>query len=442
VDAAVIGVDDAEWGRRPVAFVVGEDVSETEIGRRLEHRLARFQRPDSVFVLDELPATAIGKVDTHRLRAMWDRRLDVREVHLYRISQPLKTPFVNSQVTMTDRESIIVEVVDHQGRSGFGECVAFSTPWYTPETVEGAWRVLANELAPSVLKTTYLHPGDVFASLSGVCDNLMAKGSIEPACWDLYGRITGEPMRVLLGATASRVLAGVSLGILPLDETLDEIRRYVAKGYTRVKLKIAPGDDVERMSRIRAEFPDLMLMVDANQGYSTEQVDVLRGLDPLGLVCIEEPLANATPRELNALQARLSTPICVDETIKTERDLQAVLLEPDLRNINLKIGKFGGVTPSLELYRECRKRGIVLWLGGMYETGVSKYLHASFETLDGFDVPGDISETARYFERDLVVPEVRVVNGEIVLPGGAGLAFELDRERIRELSTDHICVSA
>lgn len=442
VDARIIGVGDVEWGRRPVAFVAGKDVTGTEIGRLLEHRLARFQRPDSVFVLDELPAAALGKVDTNELRSMWERRLDVREVHLYRISQPLRTPFVNSQVTMNERESVIVEVVDHQGRSGFGECVAFSTPWYTEETVEGAWRVLADVLAPAVLRATYLHPREVFTSLSDVRDNLMAKGGIEPACWDLFGRITGEPMRTLLGATSSRALAGVSLGILPLDETIEEIRRYVAKGYTRVKLKIAPGDDVERMSRVRAEFPDLMLMADANQGYTAEQVDVLQGLDRLGLVCIEEPLANATPHTLNALQARLSTPISVDETIKTERDLQAVLSEPGLRNINLKIGKFGGVTPSLDLYRECRKRGITLWLGGMYETGVSKYLHAHFETLEGFVIPGDISETARYFERDIVIPEVRVVNGEIVLPEGPGLAFEPDRERIWALTTDHACITA
>jgi O-succinylbenzoate synthase len=437
-DACVLGVEDAAWGRRPVAFVAGEGVSAGDIATALEGRLARFQRPDAVFVLDELPTSAICKIDRPRLLEMWEQRIEVERVTLYRIRQPLKTPFRTSQGVLEERESIIVEVADAAGRSGFGECVAFSTPFYTSETVEGAMRVLEEQLAPIVCATTYLHPGDMFASLAGVADNLMAKGAIEPACWDLFGRITRRPLRELLGESAGvtpqpTAPAGVSLGIMPVAETITQLERYVAAGYTRVKLKIAPGDDVGRVSAVRERFGDLTLTVDANQGYTAADAGVFEQLAGLGVVFVEEPLADPTPEALNDFQARIPLTISVDESIETETDLAAVLAQPALRNINLKIGKFGGVLPSLNLYRLARERGIDLWLGGMYETGVSKYLHAQFETLGGFVVPGDISESQRYFERDIVIPEVVVDNGDIVIPDGPGLAFELDRKRIEEL---------
>ncbi len=441
-DTAVIGVPSARWGRRPVAFVTGK-ASSAEVTARLEERLARFQQPDRLHVLDELPRTALGKLDRAALQELDEHRLEVVAVTIHRISQPLLAPFRTSRGEITQRESLIIEIADHLGRRGYAEGVAFSTPWYTEETVESTLEALTKHLVPTVLERAYLGPEEVFPSFSELPGALMAKGALEPAFWDLYGRITGTPLPELLAESAGAALvptaaAGVSLGIMPIDDTLAEVTRYRAKGYRRVKLKIRPGDDVERVRAVREAHPDLMLMVDANRGYRADDIDVFRELDPLGLVCIEEPIACASIAELSAFQARIATPVCVDESISTETDLAEVLRHPGLRCINLKIGKFGGVLPSLLLYSTCMERGIDLWLGGMYETGVSKYLHAEFERLEGFTIPGDISESRRYFERDIVRPEVTVADGEIVLPGGPGLGIELDRERLDETLLERI----
>ncbi|MBN2248450.1 MAG: o-succinylbenzoate synthase [Coriobacteriia bacterium] len=445
-EAAVIGVEDPEWGRRPVAFASGPDGDRNRIVARLDERLSRFQRPDAIFMLDELPKAGIGKTDRAALAEFYENRLQVERVNLYRISQPLKTPFRTSQGVMTERESVIVEVIDHLGRAGYAEDVAFSTPWYTAETVDTTIAALREHLIPAVMRSPYLHPDEVFPSLAGLGGNLMAKGALEPACWDLYGRIIGVAMPELLAKwlgvpTGSRAPAGVSLGIMPLERTLEEVGRYVAKGYRRMKLKIASGDDVDRVAAVRAAYPDLMLMVDANRGYSADDVEVFRRLDGLWLVCIEEPIAHAGIEELSRFQDEIETPVCLDESIEAEEDLAETLTYPNLRNINLKIGKFGGVLPSLRLYRHCMEAGITLWLGGMYETGVSKYLHAQFETLPGFTIPGDISESERYFERDIVLPPVLAENGDIVLPKGAGLGFDVDFVRIDELLVEKIEVS-
>lgn len=439
---AVVGVPSERWGRRPVAFVTG-DASPAAIGAHLADRLAGFQRPDRVHVLAELPRTPIGKVDRPALVSLDVHRIEIVAVRIHRILQPLLSPFRTSQGEVTERESLIVEVIDHAGRTGFGEGVAFSTPWYSPETVDSTLGALTQHLVPIVLGRSYLNPAEVFASFDGLTDALMAKGALEPACWDLFGHITGRSLSALLAEHAGvepgrDAPAGVSLGIMSIEETLAEVARYRAKGYRRVKLKIRPGDDVERVRAVREANPDLALSADANRAYSADDVEVFRQLDGLGLVCIEEPLADASIARLAAFQHEISTPICVDESVVTASDMAEVLRHPELSCINLKIGKAGGVLPSLELYRTCIARGTALWLGGMYETGVSKYLHAAFETLGGFAMPGDISESRRYFERDIVVPEVRVENGAVVLADGPGLGFDLDRQRIGEILLETI----
>lgn len=442
-DAAVIGTEDSEWGRRPVAFATGDAADREDIVARLRERLSGFQRPDAVFLMRELPKGGLGKTDKAALAALYEQRVEVELVRLHRISQRLRTPFRTSQGEMTERESVIVEVVDREGRAGYGEGVAFSTPWYSAETVETIMQALVTELVPIVLSSTYLHPTEVFPSLAALPGDLMAKGALEPACWDLYGRVTGRTIPELLaewaGVSASDTApAGVSLGVMSIARTLEEVGCFTAKGYRRVKLKIEPGDDVERVRAVRNAFPDLMLMVDANRGYTAGDVDVFRRLDELDLVCVEEPIRHAGLAELSRFQDLIRTPVCVDESVEGEAGLEEVLASFNLRIVNLKIGRFGGVLPALLAYRRCIDAGVRLWLGGMYETGVSKHLHAQFETLPGFEIPGDISESERYFERDVVIPPVRVRGGEIVLPNAPGLGFELDSDRMGELLVEKI----
>lgn len=442
-DAAVIGTKDPEWGRRPVAFATGDAADREDIVARLRERLSGFQRPDAVFLMRELPKGGLGKTDNAALAALYEQRVEVELVRLHRISQRLRTPFRTSQGEMTERESVIVEVVDREGRAGYGEGVAFSTPWYSAETVETIMQALVTELVPIVLSSTYLHPAEVFPSLAALPGDLMAKGALEPACWDLYGRVTGRTMRALLaewvGVSASDAApAGVSLGVMSIARTLEEVGRFAAKGYRRVKLKIEPGDDVERVRAVRDAFPDLMLMVDANRGYAAGDLDVFHRLDELDLVCVEEPIHHSGLAELSRFQDLIRTPICVDESLEGEAGLDEVLASSNLRIVNLKIGKSGGVLPALLAYKRCIEAGVTLWLGGMYETGVSKYLHAQFETLPGFEIPGDISESDRYFERDVVVPPVRVREGDIVLPNAPGLGLELDSDRVSELLVERV----
>lgn len=477
-EAYVFGVDDDAWGKRPVACIeraadvaafnkeddgqAAPSLSAEEaleliglsnqgfsayVDESIEQRLSKLYRPKHICVTDQLPRTGIGKIDRKAIRRRYEERLQVESVSLYRIKQELASPFENSKATLKSRESIIVEVRDHAGRTGIGECVAFSTAWYLPETLGVDLEVLENHLIPLVLGQVFLHPSEVAACFDECAEADMlplAKGALEPALWDLYGKIVGKPLYRLIGgkAAADGVPAGATIGIMPLDQTVAEARACVDAGYARVKMKVRPGDDIIRVQAVREAFPDLMIMLDANQSYTETDIAALKVLDGLGVRCIEEPF---DPRRQTAgspaslferlarLQGEVTMRVCLDESVVTAADAERALQFPELACFALKIAKFGGVQRALEFYQRARAQGKEVWMGGMYETSVSKRLHAAFETLPGIVIPGDISETERYFARDITTPPFKVEDGRIPLNGGgysSGLGCELDLEAL------------
>lgn len=453
-DAHVFGAPDKTWGRRPIAFVECErqdPPSPHDMLRELAPRLSKLYLPREVYVTGHLPRTGIGKLDRAAIERRWEQRVDVESVTLHRIRLPFKAPFATAKGVLTHRDSLIIEVRDRQGRTGLGECVAFSTDWYLPETLDEDERVIREVLAPAVVREVYLHPSEAsssFAVKRAAVSYPLARGAMEPALWDLYGKIAGKPLWRLIGGTASRdakVPAGAVVGIGTIDQTVEAVRRCVQAGYRRVKLKVAPGEPIAAVQSVRSSFPQLMLTLDANQSFIEEDIEQLRALDECGAAWIEEPLDPARApmhgsrdilARLARLQRSLRTPVCLDESIATPRDAARALLHPELRCYALKIAKWGGVQPALEFAAAALERGCTVWMGGMYDTGISKLLHAAFETLSGIDAPGDIGATSRYFPVDLCSPAYEAPSGLIQLnpPGHrTGIGCDLDRDALEKV---------
>lgn len=490
-DAYVFGAEDEQWGRRPVAFVERSGLVEefsslptidailagrleeeqrlrearakgspqlfaTEVRESLSQRLNKLNQPKNVCVMDAFPRSGIGKINKLELQERYDERLEVEEVTLYHVRQKLVKPIVTSKTTLRVRESMIIEVKDGKGRIGLGECVAFSTDWYLPETLADDLPVLENHLIPLVLNQVYLHPCEVrvcFDECREAEGFNLAKGALEPALWDLYGKTTGLPFWKLIGgkptegheASKAQVPAGLVLGIMSISKTLENIEEAVARGYTRVKLKIKPGDDVERVKAVRKAFPDLIIMLDANQAYTEKNVDALLALDRLNIRCIEEPFdPNFTPRigpsgfyaRLTRLQKQIRMPICLDESISGPEDALHALEVSAAACYALKIGKWGGVQNALDFYRTAQDKGVEVWMGGMYETGISKRFHAAFETLEGITIPGDLSASNLYFKHDITAPAFEVVDGSIELNGAehdSGIGCVLDDDALKKV---------
>ncbi len=483
-DAYIFGAPDGTWGRRPVGFIerggaaapaaggpagiaagVAGQRARTLSDRRFAQevaqvaapQLSRMYQPKHLFALPRFPRTGIGKVDRAALRRLYEQRIEIKRVNLYRIRLPFRKPFATAKGTLSFRESLLVEVVDHAGRTGLGECVSFPTDWYLPEVLDQDIRILREQLIPLVLNTVLLHPSEadgLFAACPGANELPMGRGALEPALWDLYGKIVGQPLWQLIGGQAPEgtdavaVPAGAAIPVGPVAETVAAAQRCVDAGYTRVKLKVTPGTAYFSAQAVRKAFPDLVISLDANQSFTEHDIEELRNLDELDIAWIEEPLDPRRPvasgphdlfARLAQLQRRIKTPVCLDESIVSARDLARVLKHPELKCFALKIGKFGGIEPALQFVHMAQARGMRVWMGGMYDTGVSRRMHAAFETLSGVSDAGDIGATSRYFGTDVTNPPYTVERGQVTLTRRGhefGLGCELDRAALSHVLID------
>lgn len=483
-DAYIFGAPDDTWGRRPVGFIerggaaapaaggpagiaagVAGQRARTLSDRRFAQevaqvaapQLSRMYQPKHLFALPRFPRTGIGKVDRDALRRLYEQRIEIKRVNLYRISLPFRKPFATAKGTLSFRESLLVEVVDHAGRTGLGECVSFPTDWYLPEVLDQDIRILREQLIPLVLNTVLLHPSEadgLFAACPGANELPMGRGALEPALWDLYGKVVEQPLWQLIGGQAPEgtdavaVPAGAAIPVGPVAETVAAAQRCVDAGYTRVKLKVTPGTAYFSAQAVRKAFPDLVISLDANQSFTEHDIEELRNLDELDIAWIEEPLDPRRPvasgphdlfARLAQLQRRIKTPVCLDESIVSARDLARVLKHPELKCFALKIGKFGGIEPALQFVHMAQARGMRVWMGGMYDTGVSRRMHAAFETLSGVSDAGDIGATSWYFDTDVTNPPYTVERGQVTLTRRGhefGLGCELDRAALSHVLID------
>lgn len=483
-DAYIFGAPDDTWGRRPVGFIERGNAAAPAAGgpagiaagvagqraRTLSDRrfaqevaqvvapqLSRMYQPKHLFALPRFPRTGIGKVDRAALRRLYEQRIEIKRVNLYRIRLPFRKPFATAKGTLSFRESLLVEVVDHAGRTGLGECVSFPTDWYLPEVLDQDIRILREQLIPLVLNTVLLHPSEadgLFAACPGANELPMGRGALEPALWDLYGKIVEQPLWQLIGGQAPEgtdavaVPAGAAIPVGPVAETVAAAQRCVDAGYTRVKLKVMPGTAYFSVQAVRKAFPDLVISLDANQSFTEHDIEELRSLDELDIAWIEEPLDPRRPvasgphdlfARLAQLQRRIKTPVCLDESIVSARDLARVLKHPELKCFALKIGKFGGIEPALQFVHMAQARGMRVWMGGMYDTGVSRRMHAAFETLSGVSDAGDIGATSRYFDTDVTNPPYTVERGQVTLTRRGhefGFGCELDRAALSHVLID------
>jgi len=356
----------------------------------------------------------------------------IESVSLAVVHLPLVRPFETSFGTMSAREFVLIAVRDG-GVTGWGECVADTDPFYSSETTTGAWHVLTKYLVPSVLGRPMTHPREIARLWPPVRGHQMAKAALEMATWDLYARLQRKPLCDVLGGERRPIASGVSIGIQPSPEALvDRVASELADGYQRVKIKIKPGWDVAPVRAIRARYPDLALMVDANAAYRLQDGPALARLDADKLMMIEQPLDYDDLVQHAKLQASLETAICLDESITGPKAAADALDLGACRIINIKPGRMGGFGPSLDVHALATARSVPLWHGGMLESGIGRAHNLHLSTLPGFTLPGDVAASRRYFVPDLIDPPIDVrKDGCIDVPAGAGIGVVPVDARLR-----------
>ena len=357
-------------------------------------------------------------------------RITLREIRM-----PLVHPFETSFGRTTERRILLVEV-EEDGAVGWGEVTCGERPFYNEEWVDAAWLILRDFVAPRILDIDIASAADVAGRSSHIRGHHMARGGLETAAWDLEARKLGLPLWQHIGGSRTEIDCGVSIGIQDsVEELLELIEREVRAGYQRIKIKIKPGWDVEVVRQVRAAFRTIRLMADANSAYTLSDAAHLRRLDEFDLMMIEQPLSHDDIIDHAQLQARLDTPICLDECIRTARHAEQAIEMSAGRIINIKLGRVGGFSEALLVHNVARAHGIPVWCGGMLESGIGRAHNIALSTLDNFTLPGDVSASKRYWKRDIIDPPVEVgPEGTIAVRDEAGFGYELDRDYIDALT--------
>jgi O-succinylbenzoate synthase len=330
-------------------------------------------------------------------------------IELYELTLPLLEPFIISGGTMTERRSLVVALHDEDGHVGYGESPPFELPFYSEETLGAARLLLTELLIPRLLGQEVAAPEAVDELLrAGVRGNPFARSALETAAWDLEAHRRDCGLAALLGerlglVPAPAIPCGVALGI-PQDRSPRTLQRWIeaaiAKGYRRVKIKVAPGWDatpVEAARRVLAGT-GLPLTVDANGGYEwPEHEAALRSLDDQELLYFEQPLP---PDDLVGhvrLSQALRTPVCVDETLRDARAARYLLELSGPRIWNIKVHRVGGLTEVCRIARVAAPQHAALWAGTMPESGLGSQAALAAASLPGFVYPSDLEPSARWF---------------------------------------------
>jgi len=357
---------------------------------------------------------------------------------LREIGLSLREPFRTSSGLTHYRRILLVEAYDADGALGWGECVAEESPAYSPETVDTARSAITAWVAPAVLGRPFAGPEEVGAALErSFRGHPMAKAAVEMAAWDLAAQEAGVPLARLLGGTRERVEVGISLGIQGSPAALARrAAAAAAEGYRRVKVKVAPGEDVAFAAAAREAVGEgFPLSLDANAAYSLEDLGVLQRLDALRPAMIEQPLAADDLSGHARLQASLQSPICLDESVTSAARAADVIAFGAGRIINIKPGRVGGHGAARAIHDLAQRQGVPVWCGGMLESGIGRAHNVALASLPGFTLPGDLSPSRRYWKRDVVHPEWVMAGGCLALPlDRPGIGVEVDREFLEDLT--------
>ena len=362
--------------------------------------------------------------------------MNIERIDLYHISQWLVSPFVTSFGPQQQRDCLLV-AIHADGLTGWGECVATNDPGYSYETVGTAWHILSDFLIPALVGKPLAGPEALGPALSFVRGHPLAKAALDQAVWDVAAQREGVSLAALLArpyaeGARSRVKVGVSIGIQPsIERTVEVIGEYVEQGYGRIKLKIKPGHDVALARAARAAFPDLPIMLDANSAFRLEDAATFQAMDDLNLLMLEQPLGYEDIYDHSRLRPLIATPLCLDESIHSADHARYALAIGACDIINVKPSRVAGWTEARRIHDLCRAANMPLWVGGMLETGVGRAAQLALAALPGFTLPGDISATDRYYERDITAPfTLNREDSTLTVPDGPGLGVAIDFEQL------------
>jgi len=361
--------------------------------------------------------------------------MKIESITLNHVKMPLVSPFETSFGREVERECVII-AIQSEGLTGYGECVATRDPGYNYETTGTSLHIIKDFVAPLILNQDVKDALDFQKRVEGIRGHNLAKAGVEMAIWDLLGQRENRSLKEMFGGVRDKVEVGVSIGIQASAKGLVQTAAdYVGQGYNRIKIKIKPGRDVEDTSAVREAFPNIRLQVDANSAYTLNDAGMLKKLDTLNLLLIEQPLFEDDIWDHHKLQEQLQTPVCLDESITSPRHARYAIEMKACRVINIKAGRVGGLSQAVMTHDLCLEKNMPVWCGGMLETGIGRASNIALASMKNFVLPGDISASDRYYAED-ITNERFILNNDstIDVPQGAGLGITVNQKALKKFT--------
>lgn len=353
----------------------------------------------------------------------------LHRAELITVELPLVAPFQTSFSVQRHRDMLLLRVETDAG-TGWGECVAMADPLYSPEYLGAAGQVISDFLLPRLVGRE-ISASQVAHLLGPVKGHRMAKAAVETALLDAELRGAGMSLASYLGTVVDRVPSGVSVGIMgSVEELLTAVGGYLEQGYRRIKLKIQPGWEVEPVRAVREEFGDIPLQVDANAAFTTADLRLFQRLDEFDLLLVEQPLEDEDLTDHAWLAERISTPVCLDESVVSAKSAADAIGLGACSVVNVKAGRVGGYLEARRVHDVCAAHGVPVWCGGMLESGLGRAANMALAALPNFRLVGDTSASDRFYRTDIIAEPFVLEDGYVAVPQGPGLGVEVDTEAL------------
>lgn len=357
-------------------------------------------------------------------------RLEIRYISL-----PLIYPWRTAYGSDDAVDSVLVHV-HSGGYDAWAETTPLRAPFYSPEFTLGVYSLISTMLAPLLIGQEFDSPEELLVKLRPFKGNPFAKAGLETAWWTLQAKMESRPLHELLGGSSRNVDAGADFGIQDsIDMLLAKIQAVVDRGFKRIKLKYGPGWDLDMLKAVRTTFPRQAFQIDCNSAYTLEHLAMFREIDKLGLAMIEQPLYYNDLLDHAELQKQLETPICLDESIKSVRDLEWAIRLKSCRILNIKPGRVGGLSAAVALHNMARDAGIPCWVGSMLESAVGIGALIELATLPNFTYPNDLFPSENFYTQDVTEPLTTINPDCTFTPSGVpGTPYQVVLSRVEEVT--------
>lgn len=328
----------------------------------------------------------------------------IEKIDLFHVCNPCRISYKTSFGVNNAFDSLLVKFTSGE-YAGWGEAAAGGFPGFSPEYAEVSFITARKFLIPLILGKD-IGSGrelqDIFSVYRG---NQFSKAAFDMAWWNLHSQIKGQPLYKAIGGIRDQVSAGAAIGVLDsLDKLMEQIDKLNKSGFPRIKLKYSPGWELEMIAAVRSNFPDVVIHIDCNAAYTPADMDMFKKLDKYNLAMIEQPLSYDDLIDHAELQSKISTPICLDESITSPDKAVKAVKTRACRFVNIKHGRVGGITNALKINEICADAGISCWIGGMGESSLGVNVGISLATLPNIIYPSDITPSGKFYEHDLCTP--------------------------------------